>query len=84
LLAEVYAELVGGRQARLVLIEEVTQVAMVTRAVRPRAVPLSSLLSDEERVAHLGCISSLGPQAIWNEYAPVVLEASAPAADRMA
>ena len=68
LLAEVYAELVGGRQARLVLVEETTTVTAVMRAVRPRAVPLAPLLSEHERVAHLVCIAELGPQAIWNEY----------------
>jgi DNA polymerase-3 subunit epsilon len=72
LLAEVYAELVGGRQARLVLTEEVTTVATVARVVRARAVPLQPLLSEAERVAHLGCIADLGAQAIWNEYVPGV------------
>ena len=68
LLAEVYAELVGGRQAHLILVEEVTTVTTIVRVARPRTVPLPPLLSEEEHVAHLGCIADLGPQAIWNEY----------------
>jgi DNA polymerase-3 subunit epsilon len=85
LLAEVYAELVGGRQARLVLLEEITTVTAVARAVRPRPAPIQSLLSDAERAAHLGCIAELGQHAIWNEYAMSALsDGLAPSEDRVA
>lgn len=68
LLAEVYAELVGGRQARLVLVKETITVTTAVRVVRSRAAPLVSPLSEEERAAHLGCVAELGSDAVWRDY----------------
>jgi DNA polymerase-3 subunit epsilon len=68
LLAEVYAELVGGRQARLVLVKETVAVTAAIRVVRPRPVPLVLQLSEEERAAHLGCVAELGADAVWRDY----------------
>jgi DNA polymerase-3 subunit epsilon len=70
LLAEVYIELVGGRQASLVLetATEVKQrieidVAVAAIGVRPR--PLAPRLTEAELAAHAAMVASLGETAIW-------------------
>jgi DNA polymerase-3 subunit epsilon len=69
LLAEVYAELVGGRQARLVLGKtSVTARKIGTVVLHSRVTPLGTLLSAEERTAHLALIATLGAEAIWRDY----------------
>lgn len=68
LLAEVYAELVGGRQARLGLVEEKVAVTTTVARRRDRAVPLASLMSEEERAAHLQFIAGLGAEPLWRDY----------------
>jgi len=71
LLAEVYIELIGGKQAALGLDsmapaasrrETGGQVA-VTIGARPA--PLPSRLSEAERAAHAGMVETLGEKAIW-------------------
>ena len=70
LLAEVYVELTGKRQARLSLVDEpiaVTQAGVIA-VVRLRPAPLMPRISDAEREAHLAFVATLGDKAIWNEY----------------
>ena len=70
LLAEVYVELIGARQAQLVL----AQANMAGRAagepiiVRERLVPLIPAVTAEERAAHRAFIATLGDNAIWRDY----------------
>jgi DNA polymerase III subunit epsilon len=70
LLAEVYVELIGARQAQLVL----SQSHAPDRAfgepiiVRERLVPLVPALTDQERAAHRAFIATLGDAAIWRDY----------------
>jgi DNA polymerase-3 subunit epsilon len=72
LLAEVYAELAGGRQARLGLVKEVTAAAALTAATaRTRPAPLKPRLSETERTAHLAFVSGLGASALWRDYLDV-------------
>jgi DNA polymerase-3 subunit epsilon len=71
LLAEVYLELIGARQAQLGLVSAtLTPVAAVqsTRILRVRPTPLPLRLSEAERDAHRALVAALGPKAIWNEY----------------
>jgi DNA polymerase-3 subunit epsilon len=70
LLAEVYVELTGKRQARLSLVEEpiVMTQAGVIAVVRVRLTPLMPRISDAEREAHLAFVATLGDKAIWNDY----------------
>jgi DNA polymerase-3 subunit epsilon len=80
LLAEVYAELVGGRQALLGLVEEVSTARVIDMAVtRHRVVAQVSRLSAEERTAHEAFVRGLGAGAIWRDYLelPQPAEASA-------
>jgi DNA polymerase-3 subunit epsilon len=70
LLAEVYIELIGARQASLVLSQtaapSVTPGAIVV--VRERTMPLAPRLNDEERAAHRSFVATLGDAAIWRDY----------------
>ena len=73
ILAEVYLELIGGRQAGLALVAEnrisgAEGIAAMVSAVR-RPVPLPSRVSAEAQAAHNALVASMGAEAIWAEYA---------------
>jgi len=69
LLAEVYAELVGGRQARFSLDRERTTVrAVAAAASRRRPVELSPRLTVDETKAHRALLATLGAEAVWRDY----------------
>ena len=69
LLAEVYAELVGGRQARFSLDRERTAVRAVTvAAAKERPAPLSPRLTSDEEKAHRALLVALGTDSIWADY----------------
>jgi DNA polymerase-3 subunit epsilon len=68
LLAEVYLELIGGRQTALILEASVTKRAatvVAAQIVYQRPTPLPSRLTDEERAAHAAFVAGLGEQALW-------------------
>jgi len=73
ILAEVYIELIGGKQTGLDLtirpsgrIPVLETGAAASREMRPR--PFLSRLTDAERAAHLAFVETLGPDAIWGVY----------------
>jgi DNA polymerase-3 subunit epsilon len=71
ILAEVYLELIGGRQAQLVLVENGQGAAAAGQRaaiVLPRPQPLGARLTEAERHAHQGFVASLGRTAIWLDY----------------
>lgn len=77
LLAEVYIELVGGKQARLGLeVEESTDYAangtgehmQGAVSLRPRPEPLPVRLGEQEIAAHAELVARLGDNAIWGAY----------------
>jgi DNA polymerase-3 subunit epsilon len=69
LLAEVYAELAGGRQANLGLVTEIREEFSVTAVIATsRKNAQASLLSDGEREAHRKFVATLGESAIWLDY----------------
>jgi DNA polymerase-3 subunit epsilon len=71
LLAEIYVELIGARQASLVLSQTTTAptaVAGEAIIVRERAEPLAARVTDEERAAHRRFIATIGDGAIWRDY----------------
>jgi DNA polymerase-3 subunit epsilon len=77
LLAEVYAELAGGRQADLGLAAAAAAAAVAVAAVvKPRPEPLASLLTDIEREAHRRFVAAaLGGTPLWREYLPQAIAA---------
>jgi DNA polymerase-3 subunit epsilon len=69
LLAEVYAELVGGRQARFSLDLERNIAPLVGMiAARQRPAPLSARLTEAESAAHRTLLAGLGREAVWHDY----------------
>ncbi len=69
ILAEVYAELLGGRQTSLVLgARGEGPRAIGSVAAKPRPRPLAPAMTDGEREAHAAFIATLGPQALWLTY----------------
>ena len=70
LLAEVYVELIGARQAQLVLSRTVAPVyaAGAPIVLRERPAPLADRLTAQQRAAHRRFIASLGDNAIWRDY----------------
>ncbi|KQZ15074.1 MULTISPECIES: DNA polymerase III subunit epsilon [unclassified Mesorhizobium] len=71
LLAEVYIELIGGKQAALVLDAVVVTkqgndaAEMIDITIGMRPAPLPPRLTDAERAAHAGLVAELGDKAIW-------------------
>jgi DNA polymerase-3 subunit epsilon len=79
ILAEVYAELTGGRQASLALQAAGTRRADgegPARRVRPTA--LAPLVGADELTAHAAFVGRLGQKAIWRNYPSVDLLERAP------
>lgn len=80
LLAEVYVELLGGRQASLVGLEDekndAPRLVVEAKAARPRPTPLPSRISSAEAEAHAAFIAAMGEKAIWLKYAPAGDETS--------
>lgn len=73
LLAEVYIEMIGGKQAALglevsaVLQEPGNAKTVATSRLTQRPAPLPPRLTDEERAAHANMVERLGESAIWNK-----------------
>lgn len=80
ILAEVYLELIGGRQTGLNLMPDDDLAADTSRAAsampgdlgafnaKPRPAPLASLLQEEEYAAHKAFVEGMGDSAIWKKY----------------
>jgi len=70
LLAQVYLELLGGKQPGLELMSKTSAPAAVTKlrnAAQVRPVALAPRLSDEERARHDAMVERLGAGAIWKK-----------------
>lgn len=71
ILAEVYLELIGGRQVTLALSAEVEATTIEVRRMAPaaqRPIALPSRLTPSKLAEHNALIASLGPDAIWLKY----------------
>ncbi|MDX8432388.1 DNA polymerase III subunit epsilon [Mesorhizobium abyssinicae] len=71
LLAEVYIELIGGKQAALILDAVAVQmngageVADIDISIGARQIALPPRLTEAERAAHAGLVRTLGEKALW-------------------
>lgn len=71
ILAEVYLELIGGRQPGLVLATSQSRSATQSESTwkpQPRATRLPSRLSPEEEKAHHDFVDAMGDTAIWKKF----------------
>ena len=72
LLSEVYIELIGGRQAALILGVEIDVQTVAHVAAAPliavRSVPRVFALTAADIAAHRAAVERLGAKAIWREY----------------
>jgi DNA polymerase-3 subunit epsilon len=75
LLAEVYIEMIGGRQTALGLAgparqraDDVSVEEVVIAAIIERPRPLAPRLSEAEAEAHDALIAKLGQKAVWSKY----------------
>ena len=70
ILAEVYVELIGARQAMLGLAEMTARPANGENgtALRTRPIALVPRVSEAERLAHREFVVSLGGEVLWREY----------------
>ncbi len=77
LLAEVYVELLGGRQAALTLVSEAEAVASAAatvdapggrRVARVRPKPLGSRIRPEELAAHRAFVAEMKDKALWQKW----------------
>ena len=70
ILADVYLELIGGRQPEMALAADVvadTGQDTTARRVGPRPTPLPPRITEEERAAHAAFVAKLGDDAMWNK-----------------
>ncbi|MEO9823615.1 MAG: DNA polymerase III subunit epsilon [Paracoccaceae bacterium] len=71
ILADVYLELIGGRQPDLVLATDTKDTASERsiEAWRPtkRATPLTIQISQEEAIAHAALVDAMGENALWRK-----------------
>jgi DNA polymerase-3 subunit epsilon len=71
ILAEVYLELIGGRQVGLALVEEVavtTGISVRATPARQRPTPLVRRISEAELEAHFKLVATLGDESLWKYY----------------
>jgi DNA polymerase III subunit epsilon len=73
ILAEVYLELTGMRQAKLSLLDETSQTVQTgfgMTVVQVRTPPLVPRVTEAELAAHRAFVATLGDKAIWKDYPP--------------
>ncbi|MBB4954762.1 DNA polymerase-3 subunit epsilon [Agrobacterium vitis] len=74
ILAEVYIEMLGGRQATFGLEQSGSGEQRNSRGdhgkveIAARPVPLASRLTEEERLGHEALVKRLGSKALWGQY----------------
>ena len=72
ILADVYLELIGGRQVALALIDDVRMpqpgALLTLRAAPQRPIPLPPRLDADQLAAHMGLIKTMGEAALWGYY----------------
>ncbi len=70
ILAEVYLELIGARQASLILVEDMAiSLGSARPAAAQRPILLPPRLTEAETLAHREFIATLGEESVWRHYA---------------
>lgn len=78
LLAEVYIELIGGKQVDLGLASPVgARGVPIVAAPRAERRPAASRLTDAERARHAGFLAAMKGDLVWRDYLPADVPASA-------
>ena len=77
ILAEVYLELIGGRQVTIAFAAEAETVGGIeyvtgSYVARQRPVPVARRITDADIAAHAALVRSLGPKPLWAEYMEMV------------
>lgn len=72
ILAEVYLQLIGGQQPGFELAAETRRARSQVRSdeewrAKPRATPLPSRLTEEEKTAHAAFVEKLGEDSVWSQ-----------------
>lgn len=80
LLAEVYVELIGARQAMLTLGDAAADIGarVVSTPIRVRPVPLAPRVSEIDRALHEEFIAGLDGTPVWRDYLAVMPRAGEP------
>jgi DNA polymerase-3 subunit epsilon len=70
ILAEVYLELIGGRQPGLVLtsVQTTVEIDAGSGRIGPRPRTLPPLLTEEEAAAHAAFVAKLGDDSVWTRF----------------
>jgi len=77
ILAEIYLELLGGRQATLALgsLAPLVSAAAAARRIALRPTPLPGRLSEDDERAHSVFLAELGATPLWERYRPIAAAA---------
>jgi DNA polymerase III subunit epsilon len=68
MLAEVYSELLGGKQSKMDLNASKFLKTGKLKPAAKRTVAIEPLINDDERVKHAEFIATLGENAVWGKY----------------
>jgi DNA polymerase III subunit epsilon len=68
MLAEVYSELLGGKQSKMDLNASKFSKTGKLKPAAKRTVAIEPLINDDERVKHAEFIATLGENAVWGKY----------------
>jgi DNA polymerase III subunit epsilon len=68
MLAEVYSELLGGKQSKMDLNASKFSKADKLKPAAKRTVAIEPLINDDERAKHAEFIATLGENAVWSKY----------------
>jgi len=72
ILAEIYLELIGGRQVALALVEDIRTspggITIIAQPAPQRPTPLPSRLDPETLANHMALIRTMGEAALWGYY----------------
>lgn len=71
ILAEVYLELIGARQASLILLDDMNGRIGKRIAAAQRPIALPARITDADIAAHRDFVATLGDTPLWRQYLPL-------------